>query len=193
MGVDQPTHPSEPTDRSEPTPPTRRRSRPFVVQVAALRKAAGTTRHEHRQGVIDDLASIGVHVPEGDPVTADITLTSYPGGITAEGTVAAPWVGECRRCGGPAGGRVEAEVKERFAPEGGSDRDEEAYPLTGDELDLEPLVRDAVLLDLPLAPLCRPDCLGLCPQCGTNWNVGPCACRPAGDPRWAALDTLRDG
>ena len=171
---------------------TGRRSTPFLVQVAALRKSAGTTRHEQRQGVIDDLATLGVHVPEGRPVDADLILTSYAGGITAEGTVMAPWVGECRRCGGPAAGTVVAEVKERYAPAGGTDRDEEAYPLRGDELDLEPLVRDAVLLELPLAPLCRPGCLGLCPQCGTNWNEAPCTCRPAGDPRWAALDALRD-
>jgi uncharacterized protein len=169
-----------------------RRSRPFVVQVAALRKNAGTTRHEERRGVIDDLAAVGVSVPDGHLVSADLTLSSYPGGITASGTVSAPWVGECRRCGGPATGTVVADVRERYAPAGGTDRDEEAYPLTGDELDLEPLARDAVLLDLPLAPLCRPDCLGLCPQCGTNWNVAPCTCRPVGDPRWAALDTLRD-
>jgi uncharacterized protein len=171
-----------------------RRSRPFVVQVAALRKTAGATRHEVRRGVIDDLdlASVGVAVPAGRPVEVDLVLSSYPGGITATGTVSAPWVGECRRCGGPAGGTLVAEVRERFAPAGGTDGDEEAYPLTGDELDLEPLARDAVLLELPLAPLCTPDCLGLCPQCGTNWNLGPCTCRPAGDPRWAALDTLRD-
>jgi uncharacterized protein len=169
-----------------------RRSRVFVVPVAALRRAAGVTRHEVRQGVIDDLATVSVSVPEGEPVTTDLTLCSYPGGITATGTVSAPWLGECRRCGGPARGTVVADVHERYAPGGGSPRDEEAYPLEGDELNLEPLARDAVLLDLPLAPLCTPDCLGLCPQCGTNWNVAPCTCRPAGDPRWAALDALRD-
>ena len=171
---------------------TRRRSRPFVVQVAALRKMAGTSRHERREGVIDDLSLLAVHVPEGHPVGLDLTLTSYPGGITAEGTVTAPWVGECRRCGGPAEGMVVSEVKERYAAAGGTEGDEEAYPLTGDELDLEPLARDAVLLELPLAPLCRPDCQGLCPSCGTNWNDGPCDCQPPGDPRWAALDSLRD-
>ena len=56
----------------------------------------------------------------------------------------------------------------------------------------EPLVRDAVLLDLPLAPLCSEECLGLCPQCGANWNEGSCGCPPVTDARWAALDRLRD-
>ena len=89
-------------------------------------------------------------------------------------------------------GEVTARVRERYAPAGGTDADEDAYPLTGDELDLEPLARDAVLLDLPLAPLCSDGCLGLCPQCGANWNEGPCACPPSTDPRWSALDALRD-
>jgi uncharacterized protein len=167
-------------------------ARPFLVQVAALRKAPGTTRQERRSGVIDDLAAVGVVVPPGAPVDADLTLSSYPGGISVVGTVRAPWHGECRRCGGPVDGTVEPEVRERYAPVGGSDVDEDAYPLDGDELDLEPLARDAVLLELPLAPLCSPDCLGLCPRCGANWNLGPCACPPVGDPRWSALDVLRD-
>ncbi len=180
------------TDETREARAPRRSARPFTVQVAALRKESGVTRHEVRRGSIEDLEAVGVSVPDSATVSCDMTLSSYPGGIMVTGTVSAPWVGECRRCGGPAAGMVVAEVRERYAPAGGTDVDDEAYPLAGDELDLEPLARDAVLLELPLAPLCRPDCLGLCPQCGTNWNVAPCTCRPAGDPRWAALDALRD-
>ncbi len=171
-------------------PPDRR---PFQVQVAALRKQNGATRDEHRVAVIPELGAVSVVVPEGEPVVLDLTLASYPGGILATGTVAAPWRGECRRCGGPVEGTVVADVKERYAPVGGADRDEEAYPLSGDELDLEPLARDAVLLELPLAPLCADDCRGLCPTCGANRNTEPCDCAVPGDPRWAALDALRDG
>jgi uncharacterized protein len=145
-----------------------------------------------RRGIIDDLGAVSVSVPEGSVVEVDLVLSSYPGGITATGTVTAPWLGECRRCGGSVSGTVSADVRERHAPAGGSVEDEDAYPLEGDELDLEPLVRDAVLLELPLAPLCMSDCLGLCPQCGTNWNDKSCTCAPAVDPRWAALDGLRD-
>ena len=170
----------------------RRARRPFIVQVAAVRKVAGTTRQVTRCGVIDGLAAVGVSVPSGSPICADVELASYPGGITVSGTVTAPWEGECRRCGGPVTGQVTAQVRERYAPDGGTDADEEAYLLAGDELDLEPLVRDAVLLDLPLAPLCSEECLGLCPQCGANWNEGSCGCPPVTDARWAALDRLRD-
>ncbi len=169
-----------------------RNRRPFNVQVAALRKQAGTTKEEHREGLIPGLGAVSVVVPDDEPVVLDLTLSSYPGGITATGVVSATWSGECRRCGGPVSGIVAAEVRERYAPAGGADRDEEAYPLVGDELDLEPLARDAVLLELPLAPLCTEDCLGLCPTCGANRNTEPCECAPATDPRWAGLDALRD-
>jgi uncharacterized protein len=180
-------------DPAAPVDQLRRARRPFHVQVAALRKQAGATRHEHREALIPGLGAVSVVVPDDEPVVLDVTLSSYPGGITASGVVAAPWSGECRRCGGPVGGTVRAEVRERFAPTGGTDRDDDAYPLTGDELDLEPLARDAVLLELPLAPLCREDCAGLCPTCGANRNTETCDCAPAADPRWAALDALRDG
>jgi uncharacterized protein len=169
----------------------RRTRRRFIVQVAALRKTAGSVRREVRQGSIEGLGAVGVTVSDEAPVVCDLTLSSYPGGIMVTGTVGAPWTGECRRCGGPVSGTVEADVRERYAPQPDRIDDEDAYLLAGDELDLEPLARDAVMLDLPLAPLCSPDCLGLCPRCGENWNVAMCACPPEGDPRWSALDALR--
>jgi uncharacterized protein len=181
------------TDEAPDARSERRPKRPFSVHVASLRKESGTTRHEIRSGAIEGLAAVGVSVPDAAPVTCDLTLSSYPGGIMVTGTVRAPWVGECRRCGGPVAGTVEAAVRERYAPgdEHRADGDEEAYPLVGEELDLEPLACDAVLLDLPLAPLCSPDCRGLCPRCGQNWNVAACTCSPETDPRWSALDALR--
>ena len=181
-----------PAATSTPVEELHRERRPFLVQVTALRKQNGATRVERREGLIPGLGAVSVTVPDDEPVVLDVTLASYPGGITADGTVAAAWQGECRRCGGPVGGRVVARVSERFAPAGGTERDEEAYPLSGDELDLEPLARDAVLLELPLAPLCREDCAGLCPTCGANRNTESCECAPPTDVRWAVLDALRD-
>jgi uncharacterized protein len=175
-------------------------STPFKVHAAALRKVAGTVRHEERRGVIDDLATVSVEVPEGAEVDARVTLSSYPGGVMATGRVSAPWQGECRRCGGVVTGAVEAEVRERYVIEGagsepgvGAADDDDAYVLADDILDLEPLARDAVLLELPLAPLCKEDCRGLCPQCGANLNLDTCSCAPPADPRWSALDALRVG
>jgi uncharacterized protein len=122
---------------------------------------------------------------------ADLALESLPGNaLVAHGTVRATWSGECRRCLGEAHGTVVTDVRELF--EAGSD-EEETYGLAGDEIDVEPLVRDAVLLDLPLAPLCREACQGLCPVCGANRNEADCGHEPdTRDPRWAALDELKE-
>jgi len=67
-----------------------------------------------------------------------------------------------------------------------------AYAFSGDEIDLAPLVRDAVLLNLPAAPLCGEGCLGLCPSCGIDLNRESCDCDRNGyDERWAPLAALR--
>jgi uncharacterized protein len=136
-------------------------------------------------------------VPADAEVVADALLDSVDGGIEVTATVSAPWTGECRRCLKQVSGQLRCEVREMYRPRGsseGPDEDEETYALNSDHLDLEPLVRDALLLELPLAPLCRERCLGLCPACGADRNEGPCGCpEPAGDPRWAALDVLREG
>jgi len=129
-------------------------------------------------------------VPQGSEVVVDVGLEWVHGGILASGTVSAPWVGECRRCLAPAGGELSTHVRELFEEAGDP---EVTYPLHGDQLDLEPLARDAVLLELPLAPLCQEDCKGLCPVCGSNRNQGPCTGHSEGvDARWAALDVLRE-
>lgn len=160
----------------------------FVVHVARLRRAAGTRSHEVRRGPIDDLSCSGSAVPPGADVVVDVTLEAVLGAVAVTGRVRAPWTGECRRCLAPASGTLDVGVRELYA-EGGDP--EETYPLAHDELDLEPLARDAVLLELPQVPLCGPDCRGLCPTCGADRNEEPCTCAEPGDPRWAALDVLR--
>jgi len=108
----------------------------------------------------------------------------------------------CDRCLRPvesdAGSRLELLVVERpRAAEGGERKLEEdelgVVEVTGEILDTAPLVAEQVQLDLPVHPLCREDCRGLCPRCGANLNDGPCACGgPPEDPRWSALAELRD-
>jgi len=163
-------------------------ARPFLVHVAKLRRAVGTRWSERRQGPIEGLDCSGSSVPEGAMPVADVVLESVLGGVSVAGTVTAPWAGACRRCLAPASGVLRLKVRELYTEGGDGD---ETYPLVGDEVDLEPLVRDAVLLELPPAPLCQPDCLGLCPHCGVNRNTEACGCEPPPDPRWSALDVLR--
>ncbi len=163
---------------------------PFVVQLGDLQGNVGTRRAERRQGAIPGLRVTSSTVPDTAEVAVDVVLESVPGAVIARGEVTAAWVGECRRCLGQTGGVLRTEVLEVFE----EDHDpEETYPLEVDRLDLEPLARDAVMLELPLAPLCGEDCRGLCPVCGADRNRGDCNCQPeASDPRWAALDVLRD-
>jgi uncharacterized protein len=171
---------------------------PFLVNVATFRRSTGSRRSESRRGPIPKLEITGSRVPPGGAVEVEAVLDATDGGIAVGGTVRAPWVGECRRCLGEVTGQLDVEVHELYqghhradpAPED----EEETYLLTGDFLDLEPLARDAVLLSLPLAPLCRPDCAGLCPTCGADLNSGPCGCPPAvADSRWEGLEVLRGG
>lgn len=169
---------------------------PWLVPVTNLRRSIGNRAHEERFGRIGELRVADTFVPPDAEVSADVVLDSVDGGIEVAATVTAPWVGECRRCLTPLHGRLDCHVRELYRPRPPGeppDQDEETYPLSGEMLDLRPLVRDAVLLDLPIAPLCRADCAGLCPTCGADLNEGPCDCPPpAVDPRWAALDVLRD-
>ena len=171
---------------------------PWLVPITTLRRRPGTRREEQRVGPVGELGDLKV---AGSVVPADASAAAVAvldavlgGGIEVIASVEAPWQGECRRCLRPLGGTLHCEVRELYRPrstEEAADPDEDTYPLTGDHLDLRPLVRDALLLELPMAPLCRPDCHGLCPICGVDRNETACSCEGSTrDPRWGALDAL---
>lgn len=162
---------------------------PFLVPVASLLKSPGSRQPELVRGPIPDLVITSSAVPAGAEIVVDVVLESLLGGaVMVQGTVSAPWAGDCTRCLQPAVGEVEVAVREIYESDGDG---EEVYPLSGAQVDLEPLARDAVLLELPLLPLCREECQGLCPTCGADLTQGDCGCeRENIDPRWAALETL---
>lgn len=168
---------------------------PWRVPVTVLRRAPGAVQRERRRGSLGRLV-VADNVVGADAITeADVVLCAIDGGVEVSGRVTAPFTGNCRRCHRAIAGEVVAEVREVYRPHRARDRDEdeETYQLGTDHLDLAPMARDAVLLELPLAPLCRPNCGGLCARCGADLNVNPCACPPAAvDDRWAALDVLRE-
>ncbi len=162
---------------------------PFGVNVADLVQRPGARRRERLRGRMGDLRVVDSAVPADAEVDVDALLEWVTEGILASGSVRAPWVGDCRRCLGPVTGETTVDFRELFEAQ---PREGETYRLAGDHIDMEPLVREAVLLDLPLAPVCAPDCRGLCPTCGADLNLGDCGCPPPGrDLRWAALDVLR--
>jgi uncharacterized protein len=171
---------------------------PLVVHVARLRRSLGATTHLAVHAPLDSdalapptIADSGV--PEGAQAECDFMLESYPGGVMVTGRVQAPWRGVCRRCTAPVEGVLELSMKERFCdpPSRGEPEDEEAYPIVEDTVDLGPMLNEAILTELPLAPLCRDDCLGLCPHCGVDRNEEECSCVAPRDLRWASLDVLR--
>ena len=113
-------------------------------------------------------------------------------GVLVSGVATMPLTGECGRCLEPVSDTLAVDLQELFAyPESDADDDEEIARMEGDLLDLEPVLRDAVVLALPLTPLCRQDCAGLCTECGERLDDLPeDHGHAAPDPRWAALQGL---
>jgi DUF177 domain-containing protein len=172
---------------------------PLRAPVTELRKRLGTRREVEASVELPDLATSTAAVVAGAPVEVDLVLESIPQGVSVSGTVRAQWVGECRRCLEEVQGTAEVAVKEIFER---TPTEGETWLLGPDEIDLEPVVREAVLLALPLAPLCDEGCQGPAPDRfpavveGTDEGTvepddEPEAGRePPRDPRWAALDEL---
>jgi uncharacterized protein len=133
-----------------------------------------------------------VRVPTGTPVELDLRMESVMDGVLVSGVVTAEVDAECGRCLEPLRTALEADVQELFAyePDPG---DDDVPMLEGDFIDLEPLVRDAIVLALPLNPVCAEDCAGLCTGCGEPLRtLDPDHSHDAVDPRWAALGALAD-
>jgi uncharacterized protein len=160
---------------------------PFVVDVRELLDAPGVRRSLTFDARIDDLATGLVDVAEA--LRLELVLEAMDGGILVQGAVAGSFAGSCRRCLGALRIPFEIRVAEVYRPKGAVW--EEGYVVHEGTIDLERMARDVVGLEMPLGPLCRPDCAGLCPRCGADLNEGPCGC-PAGegDPRWSALREL---
>ena len=159
------------------------------IGVADIVQRPGTRKPVRVSAVVPGLVVTGSAVPAGEEISADVMLEAVREGVLASGRVTALWEAQCRRCLGAVHGSLTVEVRELYEPD---PTEGESYALSNEQVDLEPLVREAVLLDLPQAPLCRDDCQGLCPTCGVDLNEGPCSCvADDRDPRWAALDALR--
>jgi uncharacterized protein len=130
-----------------------------------------------------------IGVKAGDSIHLDLRLESLHDGILVTATVDAPTEGECIRCLDPISDEVQVEIAELFAY---SEDEAFDYTVVDEQVDLEPLVRDAVVLALPFQPVCRPDCPGLDPETGEKLADFPDR-EPAEriDPRWSALEALR--
>lgn len=121
------------------------------------------------------------------PFSWQVNASNTGGAILLTGTITGSLETSCSRCLEPTSVEINSEVEGYFIiegvgqPEEGMEEDEfDTFPSDG-KIDLEPLLKAAIIADLPLMPLCKPDCKGLCPQCGANLNQGPCDCTPQVD------------
>jgi uncharacterized protein len=165
---------------------------PLVLDTRELPRRPGSQRKIEFQSPAPDELGVGmIGVPPGSRLDLRLRLEAVMEGVLVSGTVTGPLVGECARCLDPIASSVEVDLQELYAYPESEATEDEAERLEGDLLDLEPALRDAVVLALPLTPLCRDDCGGLCVVCGARRDDVDCGhdVAPA-DPRWAVLNDL---
>ena len=143
----------------------------------------------------DDLGSPVIGIPTGSDLELDLRLEAVMEGVLVSGTVRGRAVGECSRCLDEMAQDVVVRLQELFVypsrrPGSDEEGEEDLRELEGDLIDLEPALRDAVVLALPFQPVCSPDCPGLCPQCGERLADDPGHQHDVSDPRWSALNDL---
>jgi uncharacterized protein len=170
---------------------------PLVIDTRELGRRPGSMHTLSRSVPAPGNLTVDVvGVPPGSPMDLDLRLESVMEGVLVSATAQAEATGECVRCLDPITRSVEVTLQELYAYPGRerdfADDDTEMPELEGDLIDLEPVLRDAVVLALPLRPLCRDDCPGLCADCGARLADDPAHGHEAADPRWAALQGLLD-
>jgi uncharacterized protein len=165
---------------------------PLVIDTRELPRRPGSQRKVDIQAPAPDDLGVGmIGVPPGARLDLQLRLEAVMEGVLVSGTATGPLAGECARCLDPIASTLEVDLQELYAYPESDATEDEAERLDGDLLDLEPVLRDAVVLALPLTPLCREDCGGLCVVCGARRDEVDCGhdVAPA-DPRWAVLNDL---
>lgn len=158
------------------------------MNVSDLLRRPGSTREVHLEVPVSGLENPSAGVAADQPLTIALRLESLSAAIVASGRVRGRWRAVCSRCLTALEADFDLGLREVFEED---PVEEETYPLTHDEIDLEQPLRDLIVPELPMVPLCRDDCLGLCPTCGANRNDDPCHCgSESRDPRWDALRAL---
>jgi uncharacterized protein len=179
---------------------------PYVLDTHELGRRPGSMRKLSRTvPAPDDLGTEVIGVPAGSDLELDLRLESVMEGVLVSGTARGLATGECVRCLDDVEREVDVDFQELYnypdsrssthhghrgkAAEAEED-DEDTYELEGELLDLEPVIRDAVVLALPFQPVCTEDCPGLCSECGARLADDPEHHHEDVDPRWAALQNL---
>jgi uncharacterized protein len=141
-----------------------------------------------------DLGTDVIGIPEGTVLALDLRLEAVMEGVLVSGTIRGRAAGECVRCLDDVAMDVVADLQELYVyPDRAlpGEDDDELRELEDELIDLEPALRDAVVLSLPFQPVCRDDCPGLCSECGARLADDPTHHHDSADPRWAALQSLQ--
>jgi len=178
----------------------------LVFDMRTLGRQAGSAKAQQLTvPAPDDMRLELARVPVGADMQLDVRFEAVAEGVLVTGSVTAPLAGECARCLAPLASSVTARFTELYLYtrdrhdkhdrfDENTEQDDEELHLDGDLLDLEPVLRDAVVLALPMSPLCREECPGLCIECGVPLaDAGPDhGHEDVPDPRWAALKQYDD-
>jgi uncharacterized protein len=171
---------------------------PLVLDTRDLPRSPGAMRVVER--IVPAPADLGlelIRVPAGAELALTLRMESVTEGVLVSAEISAPLTGECGRCLREVSDTVDVTFQELYAYEHSTTdettEEDEVGRMQGDLIDLEPEVRDAIVLSLPANPVCRPDCPGLCPDCGEPWDNLPAGhTHEQFDPRWAALRRLAE-
>lgn len=181
---------------------------PFIFNTHDLPRRAGEMR-EYQLNITDHggLGFDAVSIPKDEPIEVELKIESVSEGVLASAHIASFAVAECGRCLEPLEYEIEEDFQELFEYEKDSkdkkkkkpkseedeELDDDVRFMDGDEIDLEGPIRDAIILNLPLNPLCKADCQGLCPDCGEKIeNLPSDHAHEKVDARWAALGDLKE-
>lgn len=166
---------------------------PFVIDTHELGRQPGAERDiTLEEPAPEELTLEMIGVPQDSPVRISGRIEAVMEGVLASGDIDVDIHGSCVRCLESIDFPWSVDFAELFVYDDRPAEDDESR-LVGDLLDLETVIRDAVLLDLPTNPLCDEDCKGLCPECGVNLNADPDHAHDDPiDPRWSALQSLAD-
>jgi uncharacterized protein len=158
------------------------------LRVRDLLHEPGVQRRDEGRFALEPAGLTSAALRDDRDVTYRLTLEARGNRVTVRGTARGEWAGPCRRCLDPTEGDVAAQIDEIFETRHTIG---ETWPITDGVIDLEPVLREALLLELPLAPLCREDCAGPDPdRYPTSTAEDEADERPPRDPRWAVLDDL---
>ena len=165
---------------------------PFKVNLHELPRRAGEMKSYHLAfPAPEPIGTPMLAIKAGQELKIDFKAEAVSDGVLISGRIVSEAEGECGRCLDEIREEVDQDFRELFLYESrksDNEDDDELFALDGDIADIETPIRDAVVLAMPLNPLCKPDCMGLCSECGERLErLGPDHSHEKVDPRWSGL------